>query len=120
MSMHLFVQRLGVDLDCDEDLTAQQIIRRVASKHRVGIEEMLGPTRRRPMAYARQEAMWRLRRLRRQDGAQRFSYPQIAHLLGREDHTTVIYGVKAYEQRMVEAGKADRARWEALGSQEAA
>ena len=63
----------------------------------VSLESMVGNRRFRPMAYARQLAMFRLHRLR-----QDLSLPAIGRHLGGKDHTTVLHAVR----------KAEREGWE--------
>ena len=61
-----------------------------ASKHTgCTVDEILGYSRKRQIARARQWVMWRARK----DG---LTYGQIAHALNR-DHTTIIHGVKTIE-----------------------
>jgi chromosomal replication initiator protein len=75
---------------------AQDIIREVAAKHELDVSDLLGPSKRRKYAWPRQEAMMRMRE------ETELSYPQIARLLRREDHTTILYGVRAARQRIKE------------------
>ena len=75
---------------------AQDIIREVAEDHDLTVSDLLSPSRRRKYAWPRQEAMLRMRE------ETELSYPQIARLLRREDHTTILYGVRAARQRIKE------------------
>ena len=61
-----------------------KIIRRSSDLHKIAV--------------LRQELMWTLRQVKI-DGRPRYTYPQIAKFL-RRDHTTIIHGVKAHEQRI--------------------
>jgi chromosomal replication initiation ATPase DnaA len=70
----------------------------VASSHRCTIDDLKGPDRFREVVWARQEAMWRMRK------TGRFTYPQIGKFLNR-DHATIIHGVRAYERRLEALGK---------------
>lgn len=74
--------------------TAKQIIAHVAERRGMSVKEMLSQTRRRPVARARQEAMWELRQ------RTRLSLPAIAERLKLKDHTTVLHGVRAHEARL--------------------
>lgn len=65
----------------------------VAAKHGLTLEELCSPSPKRRFAHPRQEAMWRMYR------ETRLSSPQIARMLNRKDHTTVLHGVEAYERR---------------------
>jgi len=75
-----------------------EIERQVAARHGVSVAELRGPCRARRVAWPRQELMWRARR------ETRLSLPQIGERLGGRDHTTVIHGVRAHQDRL------DRAR----------
>ena len=71
-----------------------QIISEVCEKHGIPYDVILWTTRVRPVVLARHELMYRLRR------ELMLSYPQIAKRVGVKDHSTVIHGVKAHEERM--------------------
>lgn len=77
----------------------QEIIATVAWRHGVTLEELKGPRKYRKVAYARFEAMHELRSLTRQDGTVRFSTTHIGQILGGRDHTTVIAGLRRYQER---------------------
>lgn len=82
----------------------KQVIVNVAWKHGISAEALTSSSRRHSIVHARQEAMWALRQLRKHNGAQRFSYPAIASLVGRADHTTALHGVRAHAARMEAEG----------------
>ena len=71
----------------------QTIIRETAAKHNISTEYLIGHTRRRGVAWARFEIMWRARH---EVGA---SYELIGAVLGGRNHSTVMYGVARYENR---------------------
>lgn len=75
---------------------AQDIIREVAENHGLTVPDLLSPSRRRKYAWPRQEAMLRMRE------ETELSYTQIARLLRRDCHTSVIWGEKAARQRIKE------------------
>ena len=75
---------------------AQQIIREVAEDHDLTIADLLSASKRRKYAWPRQEAMLRMRE------ETELSYPQIARLLRRKDHTTIWHGERAARQRIKE------------------
>lgn len=75
---------------------ATVILEEVATKHGLTVEDIKGPSRKRYVARARQEAMWQMRQ------RTRLSFPEIARRCGRGDHTTAIHGVKAHEARLAE------------------
>jgi len=76
--------------------TPGQIIAEVAEKHGFTREDMESPCRRKPIALARQEAMWELRK------RTSLSLPHIGMFLGNRDHTTVMHGIRRHEQRIGE------------------
>lgn len=71
--------------------TVHQIIDAVAEATGIPAKRILGTNRDAPTARARQIVMYEAR----QAG---LSYPQIARAMGK-DHTTIIHGVRAEEQR---------------------
>ena len=71
----------------------QTIIRETAAKHNISTEYLIGHTRRRGVAWARFEIMWRARH---EIGA---AYELIGHVLGGRNHSTVMYGINRYEDR---------------------
>ena len=73
---------------------ASQIIAEVAQAHGISVREMRSATRQRVIAWARQEAMWRMRR------ETKASYQTIARLLGLADHTTARHGALAHQARL--------------------
>jgi chromosomal replication initiation ATPase DnaA len=74
----------------------------VAPRYGVTLADVMGKSRIRPIAYARQEVMWRLRNIKGPDGQPRHSFPAIARALGMMDHTSIVHGVLAYEKRLAE------------------
>ncbi len=70
-------------------ITARQILEVSASHFGFSVEDLCGPSRRRPLVMARQIAMYLFRDLTD------FSYPAIGREFGGRDHTTVIH---AYEK----------------------
>jgi len=70
------------------------IICEVANKYGLTHNELVSNRRSRQVAWPRQEAMWRCAK------ETTFSLPDIGRALGGRDHTTVIYGIRRYEQRM--------------------
>lgn len=77
--------------------TMRSILREVSEETGFSTVELLGPTRPRALAHARQYAMWRMQRETGQ------SLPQIGRFLGGRDHTTVLYGVRQHAKRLAEA-----------------
>lgn len=78
-------------------ITAKQILTATAEQFGFPIEEICGPSRRRPLVNARQISMYVFRDLTD------FSYPAIAREFGGRDHTTVIHAVEKITDRMKES-----------------
>lgn len=66
-------------------ITARQILEMAATHFGFSVEDLCGPSRRRPLVMARQIAMYLFRDLTD------FSYPAIGREFGGRDHTTVIH-----------------------------
>ena len=79
-------------------MTMRDIARDFEAERNADLEIILSRERLHKIAVLRQELMWTLRQVKI-DGRPRYTYPQIAKFL-RRDHTTVIHGVKAHEQRI--------------------
>jgi chromosomal replication initiator protein len=77
-------------------ITAQQIIEMSAKHFGFSVEELTGPSRRRPLVIARQIAMYLFRELTD------FSYPAIGREFSDRDHTTVIHAVEKVSGLMKE------------------
>ena len=81
--------------------TAHDIIRRVADEHGVAPHLLLTQSRSRPIVRARQHIMYELFL------TGRFSYPQIARLLNKACHSTVIYGIRKWQQVSSASARSD-------------
>ncbi len=66
------------------------ITKSVAVKHRLTVNDIKGPFRRKEIVEARHEAFYRLRT------ETTMSYPAIGRFLGGKDHTTVLNGVSKH------------------------
>ena len=77
-------------------ITASQIIEISAKHFGFSVEELIGPSRRRPLVIARQIAMYLFRELTD------FSYPAIGREFSDRDHTTVIHAVEKISALMKE------------------
>ncbi len=77
-------------------ITAKQIISESAAHFGFTVEEICGPSRRRPLVIARQIAMYLFRELTD------YSYPAIGREFGDRDHTTVIHAVDKISSLMRE------------------
>jgi chromosomal replication initiation ATPase DnaA len=71
-------------------MTAQDIIRQVALKHRFLPEKLTRHGKYRPLVAARQEAWLRI------IAEANYSYPRTARITGGWDHTSVMHGVRKY------------------------
>lgn len=83
-----------------EDLLPCQVTkrlqRRLAEHYGITVEKILSPTKARDITLPRQAGMYLLRHLTKK------SYPDIARLFGRRDHTTAIYAVRRIERLRAE------------------
>jgi chromosomal replication initiator protein len=70
-------------------ITVDEIISVTSETFGVTVEELVGPSRRRPLVNARQICMYVIRELKPET-----SYPTIARSFGNRDHTTVMHAVK--------------------------
>jgi chromosomal replication initiator protein len=77
-------------------ITAQQILITSADHFGFSVDDLCGPSRRRPLVIARQIAMYLFRELTD------FSYPAIGREFGGRDHTTVIHAVEKISALMRE------------------
>lgn len=75
----------------------------VANKYGMTLEDLKAPTRTFEVSHPRQEAMYLMRLIRREDGEPRYSFPQIAKFFGMKDHTTVLHGVRSHRRRVAYA-----------------
>lgn len=80
--------------DSGQKITPAQIVAQVAAKHGISVRELTSRGRHRYIAWARQEAMARLRDMTA------WSLPKIGDYLGGLDHTTVLYGIRQHQARM--------------------
>ena len=80
-------------------ISAMQIIKQVAEKHGLTVDDLRSQDRSRKYSWPRQEAMVRLR------DETALSYPSIARLLRRKDHTTIIYGERVARNRIKEGSE---------------
>jgi chromosomal replication initiation ATPase DnaA len=67
------------------------ILKAVAEASGIGVGDLVGPRRARPIARPRQFAYHLLRTLRPD-----LSLPQIGYAIGNRDHTTIMHGLKAF------------------------
>jgi chromosomal replication initiator protein len=80
-------------------ITAGRILTATAAAFDVTVAELEGPSRRQPLARARQVAMYLCRQLTD------LSLPRLGALFGGRDHTTVLHGIKTV-QRLIQIDKA--------------
>lgn len=72
---------------------SREIIHSVATKYGMTADDLIGSGRSRWFAYARHEAMHRIRQERG------LSLPHIGSIMGGRDHTTVMSGIRGHEAR---------------------
>ncbi len=77
-------------------ITPELILNETAAMFNWTVEEIIGPSRRRPLVSARQIGMYVFRELTD------YSYPKIAEEFGGRDHTTVMYAVEKIRGQMAE------------------
>jgi chromosomal replication initiator protein len=77
-----------LDADRPRQITPRVILEATADAFGFSIDDICGPSRRRPLVNARQIGMYLFRELTD------FSYPAIAREFGGRDHTTVIHAVE--------------------------
>jgi chromosomal replication initiation ATPase DnaA len=82
-------------------VSLQQIIADTALAHGLRVADLKGHDLARKIVRARQEAMWAAREVKRPDGRNRYSFPQIGAAFNR-DHSTVVHGAKAHRDRIAE------------------
>lgn len=72
----------------------RDVAQAVADKHGISLDVLRSEKRDRPIAWARQEAMWECRRQTTQ------SLPQIGLFFGGRDHSTVLHGIHRHQARI--------------------
>lgn len=77
-------------------VTARQILDTTAQYYSLSVEDICGPSRRRPLVAARQTAMYLFRELTD------YSFPAIAREFGDRDHTTVMHAQRKVARLMGE------------------
>jgi len=85
-----------LDAGRPRQITPQVILHATSDMFEFNIEDLCGPSRRRPLVNARQISMYVFRELTD------FSYPAIAREFGGRDHTTVIHAVEKVSRLMKE------------------
>lgn len=75
-------------------VTSELIMRETAAAYDVTMEDLIGPSRRRPLVVARQVAMYLHRELTD------LSLPRIGEIFGGRDHTTVLHAQRKIEELM--------------------
>lgn len=82
--------------DANRKVSTDEILRETAKFYDVTIEDLIGPSRRRPLVVARQIAMYLHRDLTD------LSTPRIGEIFGNRDHTTVLHAQKKVTALMAE------------------
>lgn len=81
-------------------IPARKVIAEIAEQYGLTYADLIGPSRLKRIVRPRHHAYWAVRQL-----CPHLSYPEIGRRFGGRDHTTILHGVRAHEQRMAE-GKA--------------
>lgn len=79
--------------------TVRAVVADVAFQHGYTPADLIGQERHRAVCRARQHAYWAVRQAK-----PHLSYPQIGRFFGGRDHTTIMHGVAAHEERMAGEG----------------
>ncbi|MBX7160073.1 MAG: chromosomal replication initiator protein DnaA [Acidimicrobiia bacterium] len=82
--------------DANRKVTSDDIMRHTAAYYDVTIEDLIGPSKQRSLALARQVAMYLHRNLTE------LSTPRIGEIFGNRDHTTVLHAQKTVTNKMDE------------------
>jgi chromosomal replication initiator protein len=85
-----------IDANAPRSVTPDEILEATAKAFDLSIEQIRGPSRRRPLVSARQTAMYLFRELTD------YSYPAIASEFGGRDHTTVMHAQRKVAKLMSE------------------
>lgn len=85
-----------IDANAPRSVTPDEILEATAKAFDLSIEQIHGPSRRRPLVSARQTAMYLFRELTD------YSYPAIASEFGGRDHTTVMHAQRKVAKLMSE------------------
>jgi chromosomal replication initiator protein len=85
-----------LDANRPRQITPKSILQATATMFGFSVDELQGPSRRRPLVQARQIGMYAFREVTD------FSFPAIAREFGNRDHTTVIHAVEKIGELMGE------------------
>jgi chromosomal replication initiation ATPase DnaA len=86
------------------EVSRASIVAEAARDHGLSLADLTDPRRRRRLARARWDAMWRLAQVLRPDGSRVWSYPRIARAVGLTDHTSAGYGIRRWAELMAAEG----------------
>lgn len=78
--------------------TMLSIAEGVAEAYGISLDDLRSPSRLRRISHPRQEAMYLMRQVLWPDGTPRYSTTHIGQFFNR-DHTTAIFGIRAYKKR---------------------
>ena len=76
------------------DQLAKKAIQEVAESYTISVCRMMAYDSHADISKIRHEAMWKARKL------SGLSYPLLGKLFGGRDHSTIVHGVRAYEERL--------------------
>lgn len=75
---------------------AKRVLREAAAEHGFTVAEITGASRRAPLAFARQIAIWRIAKMTN------LSMPHIGMIVGGKDHTTVLHSIRRINEALGE------------------
>jgi chromosomal replication initiation ATPase DnaA len=94
-----YIERLCAEIEAMVEpmgpFAGMRIARSVAKAHGLTFKAMTSNRRQKNLVRARHHAMWEMRR------HTKLSLPQIARILGKLDHTTVLWGISQHEKRLL-------------------
>lgn len=94
----------------DRPLTLQEVAACISQKHLIPVSMLRAPFKKAEnengVAHARQEAFWLARRQIKADGRRAHTLPTIGQFFGYRDHSTVLFGVRQHEARLLQRADA--------------
>ena len=83
---------LAIGTKPSRKMTAKEILHRVASRHNLSVDTLLGPRRQKHIVAARHEAIFLIAE------ETQLSLPQIGMVCGKRDHTTILHALRKWKQ----------------------
>lgn len=79
--------------------TLADVAMTVAFRHRFTVEELRGTRRFKPLSWARHEAVYLMRSIRREDGKPKYTLNQIGRFMSGRNHKTLINSINKYRSK---------------------